>query len=1116
MAYKVTSTTATDWSNANSWDTGTNTPSIHATTNIVLNPSSTIYSATFTAPNTTNAFTGLIFYETNISTSALSTLTFALQEYNGATWSNVATKTITVRDIYNSMYALSNYFYRISFASPYVFTTTSAGYYRIAISKDSTAGTISFASDSGGSNFAYLATDNRTGAPASTDFVYVTGNNNSAQTLSADTDSTISPTSPTPQTAYTYNSVPRTWADVLNICALGNLSMKDATSVSLTVGGNIVVYPNSTFGNGDFVNSASAGTNHNIILDCGTTNSKYGILVKQGDTLTNAAYMKFRGTPIASGFYKSNYVSGVGTVASPLVLADAVDWTVGDTIVVGAIPTDKTITCTNIGARVVKKYIKTKIDAYTYTLSDTVGGAESGLASWSSGSYHTDTLIFNFTRNINFKVVNPTYSAYMYIINYKAQVDALFNWVGFDGLTIINYGSYGSTADYLAFINNRYTGFGWGQVSNTVRMSFSNLISYSPTYAMGLLSLNYCFRQDYTDCYSLASLPGGTGGYGFAIYATDCTFTRMYALGLGCGILFTAMNYMNTYTDCEVHACNYGLQTSINVANTFIRPKFGSKGLNYKNFYPSGYSLSTILNGTYGGDFSSMYLDNIMYDGNQYLAIAPVTTDNYTTYKKYGYFITSSGAMDMVISNTSNELFTDYIMGTQNISGFKFLIGANMKINNAGYYGGSVYTLPYIQVNYDLGTLATAVSASASTATQTLNSIFTPTTNGSQISLKIAGKTDAGTTNGKLTWNYLYMNVRKYGYTFYHDQYNTIRTLLTPCMSVSTPSANPFITEANSATVSGYSEFTIDHSTQTVTITADTTLKRLYDYSQYDLTLDANMPYSEWFTTIDGVNYTSAYNIVLNTGVDLTGGGTVDVGALTFTKTGTATYDGIIIHSADREVHIKLNDIISGSTVQIYDTDNTTEIEKDVYTSDVDYIYTWTTDTNIRVRIRKAGYIPYEATGTITETGFSLNVAQEIDDVYVANGIDGSTVTEFSLSEGVVGIFIDDPDNKTTGQKLYNWYMYAISTTTFIDDQANLITAQTAWSYVLDDSIQMKNLDGSNPLYIEGANINNVSADGQVIDTTGGSININGYFPFNSASDVRKGLLTTGQFIALK
>ena len=219
----------------------------------------------------------------------------------------------------------------------------------------------------------------------------------------------------------------------------------------------------------------------------------------------------------------------------------------------------------------------------------------------------------------------------------------------------------------------------------------------------------------------------------------------------------------------------------------------------------------------------------------------------------------------------------------------------------------------------------------------------------------------------------------------------------------------PYTTLFRSVSQSRY-----DHVTQTVTITADTTLKRLYDYSQYDLTLDANMPYSEWFTTIDGVNYTSTYNIVLNTGVDLTGGGTVDVGALTFTKTGTATYDGIIIHSANREVHIKLNDVVSGSTVQIYDTDNTTEILNDVYTSDVDYVYTWTTDTNIRVRIRKAGYIPYEATGTITETGFSLNIAQEVDSVYVANGIDGSTVTEFSLSEGVVGVFIDDPDNKTT------------------------------------------------------------------------------------------------------
>jgi len=93
--------------------------------------------------------------------------------------------------------------------------------------------------------------------------------------------------------------------------------------------------------------------------------------------------------------------------------------------------------------------------------------------------------------------------------------------------------------------------------------------------------------------------------------------------------------------------------------------------------------------------------------------------------------------------------------------------------------------------------------------------------------------------------------------------------------------------------------------------------------------------------------------------------------------------------------------------------------------------------------------------------------------------------------------------------------MYALATTTYIGIQPNDITALTAWSYQLADAILLYSQDAVNPVFIEGANINNVSSNGQVIDTAGGMININGYFPFNSASDVGTALdnSTTGTLV---
>lgn len=198
--------------------------------------------------------------------------------------------------------------------------------------------------------------------------------------------------------------------------------------------------------------------------------------------------------------------------------------------------------------------------------------------------------------------------------------------------------------------------------------------------------------------------------------------------------------------------------------------------------------------------------------------------------------------------------------------------------------------------------------------------------------------------------------------------------------------------------------------------------------------------------------------------------------------------------------YISLSNLVAGSTVQIYDKTTATELYNDVVAgTTLNYDYTGVFGDDIRIRVRKIGYTPYEYNGAIPDTGISLAVAQEADAIYTANAIDGSTVTEFAFVGS--NININDATNTTTAQRLYNWYNYAISTTTYIGDHDDLILAQTSWSYIIDDSLLLKNVD-TDTLLIEGANINNTTGDGQVIDTTGGSIIINGYFPFNSASEV--------------
>jgi len=669
----------------------------------------------------------------------------------------------------------------------------------------------------------------------------------------------------------------------------------------------------------------------------------------------------------------------------------------------------------------------------------------------------------------------------------------------------------------------------------------------------------------------------------------------------------------------------------------------------------------------------------------------------------------------------------------------------------AAYYAGT-HAVPKVDIYTDGNSatpLATLSLADSNSTAQLVSQSFTPTTSNNQIVLDFQTKTDATGTNADCTWSGVSIRQRIYGQTYTSSTLGITETLTYPIATLTTPTANSYITQATQSTVHAYTGIAINSGTKVVTVTATHTIEELYDYIQDYLSLNPTV--DEWFTTVDGVTFTmtNGWAVTVSGAVKLTstarkiaytGGGALTlssgalyedsagvqfdvsgtvyyashfyinckkasdgttniqtcivsfidsggndrtyntslsngslvtdssgnvegyavykIGSTTYTGhklqighysynwlqipttvSGTAigssgsyttelltadaaitlsqatvdAYTGITVNQSTKAVnmnsytlsqvmhylksqqtktaeidttnHIKgflnfytvsgysdtglilrydltnyhgaygwtfsssgyggtlflkdgsgtvtsaatqiaLTGLVSGSTVQIYDSTSSSELYNAVVgATSLTYQYTWTANDTIRIRCRYAvgttGYLPYEYTQAVTNTGLSLVVSQQSDSIYNANNITGTGVTEFSLSGGTIKIYVNDPDNATTGQRMYNWYMAAIATTTYIGVQPVDVTAQTAWSYVLADAIQLYN-QSVTPLFITGANINNVSGNGQVIDTAGGIININGYFPFNSAADVGSAVwlnskaLTVPKFIALK
>lgn len=203
---------------------------------------------------------------------------------------------------------------------------------------------------------------------------------------------------------------------------------------------------------------------------------------------------------------------------------------------------------------------------------------------------------------------------------------------------------------------------------------------------------------------------------------------------------------------------------------------------------------------------------------------------------------------------------------------------------------------------------------------------------------------------------------------------------------------------------------------------------------QYDLN-DGTGFNGSWLT-LNGTNL-SGVTVDPNDGIKLKVRATVNTAAatnlLTYIRVNTTTT------SSDQQIEYPLpsnrqgsiTNIRAGSRLQIYNNTTSTEIVNTVV-SGTSYLYDYDNGTGIsdgdEIRIRLArclgatASIGYEGLALANEDGFALFAAQDDDLVYNANGIDGTTITEFTFDYPNVQVDIDDPDGATTITRLYAWW----------------------------------------------------------------------------------------------
>jgi hypothetical protein len=287
----------------------------------------------------------------------------------------------------------------------------------------------------------------------------------------------------------------------------------------------------------------------------------------------------------------------------------------------------------------------------------------------------------------------------------------------------------------------------------------------------------------------------------------------------------------------------------------------------------------------------------------------------------------------------------------------------------------------------------------------------------------------------------------------------------------------------------------------TITTTNDSlTASQIANYINYNISQNVN------FNGFKGTNWPE---MVLPDGTDfqtsrgnlLTSAGTTLKGVRVVRNDGTTPVPGFTRFQADDgtyytppvSITVALSGLRAGSRVQIFDTTNTVEkFNAVVGGTSMSYSETYTSDYDVRVRVMYATAVTadkfIEFTDAVSTNGLSRSVVPEVDPVYVANAVDGFSVTGITIDDAALLIEADDGT--------YSWAsIYAYETAWLfseegIRDEGRFITAIDTANYLLEN-FKIKNISSpSAPLILTNGWGRDVVTNQTItiIDTTGGSI----------------------------
>jgi hypothetical protein len=671
MAYRVSNGAGTAFNTAANWDEGVNSPTVHASTSITVT-SGGVTSATFTAPNTTNACTGALVPVAAVGTAG--TITATLQEAGVDVVGATATINIT------ALRASTLVFFE--FATPYVFTATTAGRYRIKLNTTGASGTTSIAADSGGSNFAYLATMNSNVVPTTNDdVIIVSPNQGSELAVSLDTSPSIGSGTNTSVAVF------RSWGNALTFANNGVLSWPTGTSRTVTCKGNILIESAGELRMGSTSAKIAAGTLARLTFDQNGVTTNYGI-----SHLTGGKFI-LQGT--SKTFNKTTLSSGVGSTASPIVTADSVDWAVGDELV--------SVPVSNNAANydeMETRFIRVKNSATSYTLAATSGGAESAFS-----NSHANGLIINLTRSV---LIDTTDNTKAWYADFN-ETTAIAN-VDLDGCRLETIGSGVASRTTITFSNLAAELFTADDVvfyrlAGTQGITFGNnndlrtytwLVFYdcNATGQAGALFLSSLRNKTFENCYVVDSQSGGF----FANAASSCEFENCHAYACGRasattqgGWQFTNSSNMFLNT-CGAQACrSYGVTMATMAGLTGIDCEFGNKGYNGSadiQCTSDQYNTALFDNSLFG---STTLISNYtnMTDGAEIAFNKFNQTDNdHRWYTKYGSARSTGASLADTTVRTADSLALR-IAPEDSTTGFewtfKVLARANSAVSISGF-----------------------------------------------------------------------------------------------------------------------------------------------------------------------------------------------------------------------------------------------------------------------------------------------------------------------------------------------------------------------------------------------------------------------------------------------